>query len=66
MSSKKILIVDDEKDILKILETKLSKQGYWVMVAETGAEAISKVKEAAPDLILMDVLGCFQIKMGQK
>ena len=53
---KKILIVDDEKDILMILEKRLVKSGYTVFQAENGQEAIVLAKTHKPDLIVLDVV----------
>jgi len=52
----KILIADDEADILEILEFNLSAQGYQVTRAANGDEAIKKAKEVHPHLILLDVM----------
>lgn len=52
----KILVVDDEVDILKVLEKELSAAGYDVVVAQTAKEGIEKAIETLPDLILMDVI----------
>ena len=53
---KKILIVDDEPHILKMLESRLKSMGYEVSCASDGNEAIAKVKKDPPDLIIMDVI----------
>lgn len=53
---KKILVVDDEKDIRQILTYNLEKEGYEVMEAKEGREAISIAKKEKPDLILLDVM----------
>jgi CheY-like chemotaxis protein len=55
MSKKKILVVDDDRFILKALSMKLSAKGYQVLVAEDGGEAISLVRCEHPDLILLDL-----------
>lgn len=52
---KKILIVDDEKDILTLLETRLSGAGYFVIKADNGKDAMRLVKMDKPDLIVMDI-----------
>src|SRR5208283_3223575 len=51
-----VLIVDDEERILNFLKTKLRTTGYDVMLAVNGIEALDKVKEQEPDLIVMDVI----------
>lgn len=55
-SAKKILLVDDEEDILDLLEYNLKKEGFDVYTASNGMEAVSKAKEITPDLILLDVM----------
>jgi two-component system alkaline phosphatase synthesis response regulator PhoP len=52
----KILIVDDEPDIVQFLQYNLKAKGYLTTTAGDGAEAIRKAKEFKPDLILMDVM----------
>ncbi len=54
--TKKILAVDDEKDILKLLEYNLGKAGFDVICAEDGPEAIDIAKREQPDLIILDVM----------
>lgn len=51
-----ILIVEDNVSIAKIWSLKLTKEGYEVDVAKTGKEALAKVCEKKPQLILMDVM----------
>jgi len=52
----KILAVDDEKDILRLLEHNLGKAGYDVVSAGDGPEAIDMAKSEMPDLIILDVM----------
>ncbi len=52
----KILLVDDEEDILEFLGYNLKKEGYKVYKAANGLEAVEKAKAKFPDLILMDVM----------
>jgi two-component system alkaline phosphatase synthesis response regulator PhoP len=54
--SYKILVVDDEPDIVELLEYNLLKEGYDVSTASNGLEAIDKAKKFVPDLILMDIM----------
>ena len=56
MKDKKILLVDDEQDILEILSYNMEKEGYKVFTANNGNEGIAKAKEIIPDLILLDVM----------
>ena len=53
---KKILIVDDEKAIVDILNYNLTKEGYKTLEAHDGEEAVSMVDKEKPDLILLDVM----------
>ncbi|OIN67671.1 DNA-binding response regulator [Exiguobacterium sp. KRL4] len=56
MTERKILVVDDEQPIADILKFKLEKEGYSVAVANDGVEALEKVEEFKPDLILLDIM----------
>ncbi len=56
MNQKKILLIDDELDILEILSYNLEKEGYDIFTATNGNEGIEKAKEIIPDLILLDVM----------
>lgn len=57
MSKKhKILLVDDEQDILEFMEYNLKKEKYEVVTASSGADAITLAKKEKPDLILLDVM----------
>lgn len=52
----KILLVDDEQDILEIVGYNLEQEGYQIITASNGKEAVSKAKKEAPHLIIMDVM----------
>ena len=52
----KILLVDDEQDILEIVGYNLSQEGYQIVTASNGKEAIVKAKKEHPQLIIMDVM----------
>lgn len=54
--AKKVLIVDDEANIVTALEFLLQKSGYEVLVAQNGEEALERVESFAPDLVLLDVM----------
>jgi len=56
MNRKNILIVDDEQDVLLVLEKGLTAEGYSVITASSGNDAISLAKSRHPDLIILDVL----------
>jgi two-component system response regulator VicR len=53
---KRILVVDDEKPIADILKFNLQKEGYEVLCAYDGLEAIQKAEEYKPDMILLDIM----------
>ena len=55
-SSIKILLVDDEPDILEIINYNLSAQGYNVTTSSNGAQAVKKAKKEKPHLIILDVM----------
>jgi two-component system, OmpR family, alkaline phosphatase synthesis response regulator PhoP len=55
-NTRKILIADDEPDILEILKYNLSGEGYQVMTAKDGDEAIDRAKFFHPDLIVLDIM----------
>jgi two-component system alkaline phosphatase synthesis response regulator PhoP len=54
--SKRILIADDEPDILEIVGYNLTKEGYEVFTAKDGNEAIEQAKKLNPDLIILDIM----------
>jgi two-component system alkaline phosphatase synthesis response regulator PhoP len=51
-----ILVVDDEKDLLDLIEYNLKKEGFDVLKAENGEEGIAVAKEKNPDLVLLDIM----------
>ena len=53
---KKILAVDDEKHIVRLVQINLQKEGYEVVTATNGREAVEAVAQHKPDLIVMDVM----------
>lgn len=53
---KKILVVDDEKNILRLLQVTLQQKGYTVITASNGHEALYKLKTQVPDLVILDVM----------
>lgn len=53
---KKILIADDEPDILEIIQYNLQNEGYEVITAKNGNEAIDQARRFTPDLIILDIM----------
>ncbi|MCL4150303.1 UNVERIFIED_CONTAM: hypothetical protein GTU68_021022 [Idotea baltica] len=70
----KILLVDDEPDILEIVGYNLTSEGYQVLTAENGIQAVKKAKKEQPHLIILDVMmpemdgieACEQIRKIEK
>jgi DNA-binding response OmpR family regulator len=56
MAAERILIVDDEEEMLKLLAIELETEGYRVWMARSGQEAIRRATVVRPDLILLDVM----------
>lgn len=56
MKGKKILVVDDEVELVKGIRIMLEKDGYEVIVAYDGQEALKKARREKPDLIILDVM----------
>lgn len=56
MDKKKIMIVDDEPDILKTMEIFLKCEGYDIITACDGISALEKIKKEKPDLVVLDVM----------
>lgn len=54
--SKKILIVDDDPDILFILNSFLTHAGYKVVLADGGKDALAKAESEKPDMVILDIL----------
>src|SRR6188508_1969637 len=54
--SRKVLIADDEPDILEILKYNLSNDGYEVITAKDGDEALEKARRTLPDLVVLDMM----------
>lgn len=52
----KILIADDEPDILELLQYNLLKEGYQVITAQDGNEAVQKAQHTLPDLVILDIM----------
>lgn len=52
----KILVVDDEKDVVETLGKRLVREGYEVVSAFSGEEALGRIKETNPDIVLLDLM----------
>jgi len=55
-SSKRVLLVDDDESIVESIRHALQNEGYEVLVAHDGAEALMRAERDAPDLILLDLV----------
>jgi DNA-binding response OmpR family regulator len=56
MNSKKILIVDDEVDLVETVRFPLEMEGYHVLVSYNGEDALNQARKENPDLILLDLM----------
>src|SRR3990170_3318351 len=56
MKMKKILIVDDEADLVETIRFPLEMEGYQVLVSFNGEDALNKARKETPDLILLDLM----------
>ncbi len=54
--AKKILVVDDERHIVRLVQVNLDRAGYEVLVAYDGIEALEKISEDKPDMVILDVM----------
>ncbi len=55
MSAKRILIVEDDVDILRLLSRELEDAGFEVMAFDSGMRGLSAVRESSPDLVILDL-----------
>ena len=55
MAKEKILLVDDEENILLLYDQELQDEGYTTVLAQNGKECLEKVKNESPDLIVLDI-----------
>ena len=53
---KKILLIEDEELMIDLLQRKLTKEGYEILVARDGEEGLKVMREVRPDLILLDII----------
>jgi two-component system phosphate regulon response regulator PhoB len=56
MNDRKVLVVDDEEDILELISFNLSREGFQVTCAATGEEALKKAPALLPDIMLLDIM----------
>ncbi len=56
MDKKKILVVDDEIELVKVLEIRLRKEGFEVVTAADGEDALKKARKEKPDLLILDLM----------
>ena len=56
MANKKILVVDDEKELLELVKLRLEPSGYSIITASDGLEGLEKAKTERPDLIILDLM----------
>ena len=56
MTKETILIVDDEEDIIELIQYNLKNEGYSILTADAGEQAIKIAKQARPDLIVLDLM----------
>lgn len=56
MAKKRVLVVDDDRELVESLRTALTTQGYEVLVAADGAEALARAECERPDLMLLDLV----------
>lgn len=56
MANEKILVVDDEEDVLELVRYNLDRNGYHVETASSGEEALEKARKKLPDLVILDLM----------
>jgi two-component system response regulator VicR len=56
MKNYKVLIAEDDKNLLDILKYNMEKEGYRVVTAQNGAQAVEQVRSEKPDLIILDIM----------
>jgi phosphate regulon transcriptional regulator PhoB len=52
----RVLVVEDERDVAELIRYNLTKEGYDVILASTGADALKQAREIRPDLVLLDIM----------
>lgn len=56
MSKKSVIVVEDERDMAELIGLRLRREGYQVDLAHDGEEALAKIRSAAPDLVVLDIM----------
>ncbi len=56
MAAKRILVIEDDPDIVEVLRYNLKREGYEVLTAESGEDGLSLARAHAPDLVLLDLM----------
>lgn len=56
MANERILIVDDEEDVLELVRYNLDRSGYQIETASSGEEALTKARKSSPELIILDLM----------
>ena len=56
MPKDKILVVDDEEDILELVKYNLEREGFQVKCVESGEKAMARIRQEAPDLVVLDLM----------
>jgi CheY-like chemotaxis protein len=55
MNARRVLLVDDEPHVLRVLKLMLEREGYAISIARSGAEALAAVREHVPDVLVTDI-----------
>lgn len=55
MTSRRVLLTDDEPHVLRVLKLTLEREGYAVSIARSGAEALAEVRRQAPEVLVTDI-----------
>jgi phosphate regulon transcriptional regulator PhoB len=56
MAREKIIVIEDEADILEVIQYNLTREGYQVLTSKDGEEGLAQVRQEAPDLVLLDLM----------
>jgi DNA-binding response OmpR family regulator len=56
MNKKRILVVDDEPDVLWLTSLRLEKHGYEIITADNGRDAFERIRKEKPDMVLLDLI----------